>query len=391
MVNKNKCHPQNKEYIEMSCMKDATNAMRNLCDRRQSCDELINRRLFNRSKWLTNHRCPEDHYLNPFKDVQESLACENNHLMIYCPDYHYLNLVSVVFGRVEIDKCMTKSDTPISSQEFSPCGSDTKKIWEIVGKKCQGEEWCRIKASRDTLNSWTIRAHGGTATACYNNAKQIKCNRREMSITVINSYFARFTESDPFCEPKGIKNFYKPCQANSNFTLMKINELCSMKSTCGLENFGEFDKGFPEFSMHKFRKCTIRDKPFLTVDYLCSYVFMLNICFNKVRKVKCPKDQVIRLNFATFGRHRLKTCNPYENLAQDLQDYEDLSIFERHCETNTTEISQIVSEQCEGKNSCVLKASLNEYSRNNILGRDHKKCTSAIRPYLFVKYTCESF
>lgn len=100
-----------------------------------------------------------------------------------------------------------------------------------------------------------------------------------MSITIINSYFARFTKSDPFCETRGLKNFYEPCQANLNYTMMKINELCGMKSTCGLENFGEFDKGFPEFSMHKFRKCTIRDKPFLTVDYLCSCKFFPRCCY----------------------------------------------------------------------------------------------------------------
>lgn len=51
-------------------MKDATNAMRNLCDRRQNCDELITRRLFNRSKWLTNYWCPDEVNLYVYFDFK---------------------------------------------------------------------------------------------------------------------------------------------------------------------------------------------------------------------------------------------------------------------------------------------------------------------------------
>lgn len=82
-------------------------------------------------------------------------------------------------------------------------------------------------------------------------------------------------------------------------------------------------------------------------------VFRINVCFGRQRRLLCPNNQLIKINFATFGRHRLKSCNPYENSSENITDYINLSVTHRQLVIDKKNFKKIRGEKEIYEYACI--------------------------------------
>ncbi|XP_054464581.1 rhamnose-binding lectin-like [Anoplopoma fimbria] len=104
---------------------------------------------------------------------------------------------------------------------------------------------------------------------------------------------------------------------------------------------------------------------YLQTKYTCLPAIRLVTCEHSLAQLQCDQGQVISVYGGSYGRYDQTTCT-YKRPASQIQNVD--------CSQHTS----IVSESCNGKNSCTIKAS------NSVFG---DPCYGTYK-YLEVAYTC---
>ncbi|XP_032375877.1 L-rhamnose-binding lectin SML [Etheostoma spectabile] len=104
---------------------------------------------------------------------------------------------------------------------------------------------------------------------------------------------------------------------------------------------------------------------YLQTKYTCLPAIHHVTCEHSLAYLQCDEGQVISIYRADYGRHDLSTCT-YKRHASEIQN------------TDCSHFSSTVSDSCNGKNSCIIKAS------NSVFG---DPCHGTFK-YLEVAYAC---
>nr|XP_046254129.1 uncharacterized protein LOC124064001 [Scatophagus argus] len=107
---------------------------------------------------------------------------------------------------------------------------------------------------------------------------------------------------------------------------------------------------------------------YLHTKYTCIPAIYQVTCEHSLAYLHCDEGQVMAIHGADYGRHDQTTCS-YKRPAVQIQNAD--------CSSH----SSVVSDKCNGKNSCIIKAS------NTVFG---DPCVGTYK-YLEVAYTCESY
>ncbi|XP_037629206.1 L-rhamnose-binding lectin SML-like [Sebastes umbrosus] len=105
---------------------------------------------------------------------------------------------------------------------------------------------------------------------------------------------------------------------------------------------------------------------YLETNYTCFPAIRLVVCEQSLAPLYCAEGQVILVYGADFGRRDRTTCS-YKRPASQLQDVD--------CSGPTSK----VSESCNGKNSCIVRASTSVFG---------DPCVNTYK-YLEVAYVCQ--
>uniref|UniRef100_UPI0037E94973 L-rhamnose-binding lectin SML-like n=1 Tax=Semicossyphus pulcher TaxID=241346 RepID=UPI0037E94973 len=138
-------------------------------------------------------------------------------------------------------------------------------------------------------------------------------------------------------------------------TVSAIKTRCNGKTVC-------------EISPHDFSSndpCSDTFK-YLQTKHRCLPAHHFFTCEHSFAHLQCDQGQVIFVHSADYGRHDLTTCS-YKRVASQTANTD--------CSGPTSK----VAESCNGKNSCVIKASNSEFGDT---------CNGIVK-YLEVAYLCE--
>ncbi|XP_049436889.1 uncharacterized protein LOC125891562 [Epinephelus fuscoguttatus] len=105
---------------------------------------------------------------------------------------------------------------------------------------------------------------------------------------------------------------------------------------------------------------------YLQIKYICLPAIHLVTCEHSFANLHCDAGQVISVYGTDYGRHDQTTCT-YKRPASQIQN------------SDCSQPTSIVSDNCDGKNSCSIKAS------NSVFG---DPCVGTFK-YLEVAYVCE--
>ncbi|XP_034552598.1 uncharacterized protein LOC117822079 [Notolabrus celidotus] len=147
-----------------------------------------------------------------------------------------------------------------------------------------------------------------------------------------------------------------------------VNTACAQKGTVDILKKRCDGKMTCEFDTHIVRTSDpcVGIFKYLQTNYTCVPAFHTDTCEHSYATLSCSEGQVIFVYGADYGRRDRTTCSHRRPTSQ-IEDVE--------CSHPTTK----VAERCNGKNSCVIKAS------NSVFG---DPCEGTYK-YLEVAYVCE--
>ncbi|XP_072306359.1 rhamnose-binding lectin-like [Eucyclogobius newberryi] len=360
------------QVIQTQCSQaGAKKLVKTRCDGKSECE--LNMDLFRTSdpcygtyKYLdTNYTCFPAH---------QTVACEQSLAFLRCDEGQEINVYGADYGRRDSMTCAYKR--PQSQIQNTDCYSPAPK----VAQSCNGKNSCVIRASNSEFGD----SCGGTykylevayvcqypfnfiqialmllrtisterALTCddVGNVQRLSCGS---GVVVVTEALYGRAESLSCSEgrPHG-QVIQTQCSQAGAKKLVKTR--CDGKSECEL-NMDLFRTSDPCYGTYKY----------LDTNYTCFPAHQTVACEQSLAFLRCDEGQEINVYGADYGRRDSMTC-AYKRPQSQIQN------------TDCYSPAPKVAQSCNGKNSCVIRASNSEFGDS--CGGTYK--------YLEVAYVCQ--
>ncbi|XP_048067226.1 L-rhamnose-binding lectin SML-like isoform X1 [Megalobrama amblycephala] len=274
-------------------------------------------------------------------------------------DSGVIRVQSATFGRTNSNICSV--GRPQGQTSNTLCSVDVRE----VSKRCDGLSMCELNtqglAEHDpcdgtykyyTTNYTCIQAE--TSVTCHGGYAYLSCENGKIHINTAN-----YGRTDKVTCSEG-----RPSSELQNSSCYSPNALAPVSKSCnGLESCELFA------TQTVFTDPCVGTYKYLAVSYFClpSVLRTSVICEHANNTLKCEQGAVIHIHTANYGRTDRSTCSVRRRVSQTTKT---------DCYSSNS--MEIVTNGCEGNNSCVLVASNGVFS---------DPCFGTFK-YLYVSYSC---
>ncbi|XP_073982772.1 rhamnose-binding lectin-like isoform X2 [Rhodnius prolixus] len=295
--------------------------------------------------------------MEDLEGIRTELVCEDEEMILTCPDMFLLDIVSAMYGKRDDRYCY-------DGKQICDCEEDRDATLEIVKSKCGKTQTCHILANsvlfsepcagyrkylKVTYKCLRSSHKIFSSHVCQDEALELKCLLGRLKIV---KAFYGIKSTNPKClnEFKDIGT--TSCElTNATFIVQKkCNDLQICSVNVNSTNF-------------PFDSCNSSPK-FLEVQYLCiKEGIKQRVCQDKAMLLTCPSNYTIKMLSAFYGQREGWYCN------EGRESYTT-------CEADNP--LQLTENWCNQKQECTLKAS----------SRVFKDPCPDVKKYLEVYYVC---